>query len=65
MHHKTSVGFMVRGDTGVDLRIINERLAGLAEGESVAWKRYSMVGGGEITVTRRGEQYEVTGATRA
>lgn len=65
MYHQTSVGFMVRGDTGVTLAAITTRLTALGEGKSVAWRRMSCVGGGEITVTRRGEMFAVSGQSRA
>lgn len=64
MHHQTTVEFMVRGDTGVNGKVITKRLGELGDGESVAWKRYQMLGGGDITVTRRGERFEVAGGTR-
>lgn len=64
-HHKLTTVNFVRGDTGVARDVIEDRLAGLSEGESVAWKRYSMLPGpGEIKVTRRGERFEVEGETR-
>lgn len=65
LRHQATVEFMVRGDTGVDRDVVTERLRGLGDGETVAWKRYEMLGGGEIKVTRRGDRFEVTGQTRA
>lgn len=64
MHHKTTIEFMVRGDTGVSGKVISNRLGELGDGESVAWKRCPALGGGEIIVTRRGERFDVTGETR-
>lgn len=64
IHHQTTVMFMVRGDTGVELDIIKDRLTSLSDGESVAWGRYQMLGGGEILVTRDGDRFRVSGETR-
>lgn len=63
MQPKSMVEDTVRGDTGVDRDVIGRSLDGLGEGKTVAWRRYSMLGGGDIAVTRRGDMFEVTGQT--
>lgn len=63
MYHPTTVENFVRGDTGVSRDAITSRLRELGEGEAFAWKRYSMLGGGEIAVIRRGGLFEVAGQT--
>lgn len=63
MEHKTNVMDIVRGDTGVDREVVAKRLDELGEGKTVAWRRYKLLGGGDVTVTRRGELFEVHGQT--